>query len=67
MISHGITECKTAVRCSYDNLTSHARLQQEVHAKFTRLSQDKTIRHMVPALQPCGHCAFRSILAAALR
>ena len=47
----------------YDYLTSHA----DVHVEYTRLSQDKTIRLTVSALQPCGHCAFRSILAAALR
>ena len=73
-ISHRIKERKTAVRCSYDYLTSHARLPQDGHAKVTRLSQDKTIRRTVPALQPCGYSAifiysrtFRSILVAALR
>ena len=55
-------------------ISSHARLPQDGHAKFARLSQYKAIRHTDPALEPCGHCAnfscsctFCSILAAALQ
>ena len=59
------TQRKAALRCSYDYLMSHA-----------RLSQDKAIRHTVPAvptLRPCGQCVMfscshmlHSIFAAAL-
>ena len=68
------SERKAAVRCSYNYFTSHARLPQDGHAKFVRLSQDKVIRLTVPAPQPCVHCAifscshmFHSILATALQ
>ena len=54
------TQRKAAVRCSYDYLTSHARLPQYGNAKFARLSQDKAIRRTVPALYPCGHRAILS-------
>ena len=46
------TERNGAVQCLNDYLMSHARLPQDGHAKFERLSQDKTICHPVPALQP---------------
>ena len=62
-------ERKAAVRCSYD-----ARLRQDGHTKFARLSQDNAVRRTVPALQPCGHCVifscshmFRRILATTLQ
>ena len=50
------TECKATVRCSYDYLTSHARLLQDGHANFARLSQDKCYFVQFP------HCSRAAIV-----
>ena len=47
---------------SYDYLTSHARLLQDGHAKFARLSQDKAIRRTVFPQQPTAIVRFSVVV-----